>query len=40
MYVDYRALYAVIVKNTYSLPDIEDLFGQFNGAKVFSKIDL
>jgi hypothetical protein len=37
--VDYRALYAATTKNKYLLPDIEDLFDQLNGAKVFSKID-
>jgi len=38
--VDYRGLNAVTIKNKYPLPRIEDLFGQLNGAKVFSKIDL
>jgi hypothetical protein len=28
------------VWNKYSLPNIEDLFDQLNGAKVFSRIDL
>jgi hypothetical protein len=40
MYVDYRTLNDVTVKNKYPLPRIEDLFDQMRGAKVFSKIDL
>src|SRR3954466_15620163 len=38
--VDYRKLNAVIVKNKYPMPLIEDLFDQLHGARVFSKIDL
>jgi hypothetical protein len=40
LYADYRALNEVTVKNKYSLPRIDDLFDQFCGACVFSKIDL
>jgi hypothetical protein len=40
MYVDYRSLNDVTVKNKYMLPLIEDLFDQMRGARVFSKIDL
>jgi hypothetical protein len=40
MCVDYRSLNEVTIKNKYSLPQIEDLFDQMRGAKVFSKIDL
>jgi hypothetical protein len=40
LYVDYRRLNEVTIKNKYPLPKIEDLFDQLNGAKVFSKIDL
>ena len=40
MVVDYRALNEVTIKNKYPLPMINDLFGQLQGAKVFSKIDL
>jgi hypothetical protein len=40
MYVDYRTLNDVTVKNKYPLPRIEDLFDQMRGARVFSKIDL
>jgi hypothetical protein len=40
MCVDYRALNEVTIKNKYPLPRIEDLFDQFKGARVLSKIDL
>jgi len=40
MYVDYRSLNEVTIKNKYPLPRIEDLFDQLRGARVFSKIDL
>jgi hypothetical protein len=40
MYVDYRSLNEVTIKNKYPLPRIEDLFDQMKGAKTFSKIDL
>ncbi|PKA62512.1 RNA-directed DNA polymerase like [Apostasia shenzhenica] len=38
--VDYRELNKVTVRNKYSLPRIDDLFDQLQGATVFSKIDL
>jgi hypothetical protein len=38
--IDYRSLNEVTIKNKYPLPQIEDLFDQMRGAKVFSKIDL
>ena len=38
--IDYRQLNKVTVKNKYPLPQIDDLFDQFKGAQVFSKIDL
>ena len=38
--VDYRPLNEVTVKNKYPLPDINILFDQLAGAKIFSKIDL
>src|SRR5436190_14628778 len=38
--VDYRPLNKVTVKNKYLLPDINILFDQLAGARVFSKIDL
>ena len=38
--VDYRQLNRVTIKNRYPLPRIDDLFDQFRGARVYSKIDL
>jgi hypothetical protein len=38
--MDYRSLNEVTIKNKYPLPRINDLFDQFEGASVFSKIDL
>jgi hypothetical protein len=38
--VDYHSLNKVTIKNKYPLPNINDLFDQLKGAKVFSKIDL
>jgi hypothetical protein len=40
LFVDYRPLNAVTIKNKYTLPRIDVLFDQLAGAKVFSKIDL
>ena len=40
MYIDYRKLNKAIVKNRYPLPRIDDMFDQFQGASVFSKIDI
>jgi hypothetical protein len=37
LYVDYRALNEVIVKNKYPLPRIDDLFDHLLGACVFSR---
>lgn len=37
---DYRQLNQVTMKNKYPLPQIDELFDQLCGAKVFSKIDL
>jgi uncharacterized membrane protein len=38
--VDYHALNEVTVNNKYPLPRIDDLFDQFRGACVFSKIGI
>ncbi|KAL4291663.1 hypothetical protein GQ457_14G020350 [Hibiscus cannabinus] len=38
--IDYRKLNKLTIKNKYPLPRIDDLFDQFQGASVFSKIDL
>jgi hypothetical protein len=40
MCVDYRTLNKVTMKNRYPLLQINDLFDQLSGAKVFSRIDL
>jgi len=40
LYIDYRQLNKVTIKNRYPLPHIDDLFDQLRGAAVFSKIDL
>ena len=40
LYIDYRELNKVMVRNKYPLPRIDDLFDQLQGACVFSKIDL
>jgi hypothetical protein len=40
MFVDYRSLNEVTIKNKYPLPRIEDLFDQMKGVSVFLKIDL
>ena len=38
--VDYRPLTKKTIKNKYPLPNINELFKQLKGAKVFSKLDL
>jgi hypothetical protein len=40
LYVDYRQLNAVTIKNKYPLPHIDILFDQLEGAQVCSKNDL
>ncbi|KAG8500938.1 hypothetical protein CXB51_002868 [Gossypium anomalum] len=40
MCINYRQLNKLTVKNKYSLSRIDDLFDQFRGASVFSKIDI
>jgi hypothetical protein len=40
LWVDYRALNEVTIKNKYPLPRIDDLFDQLYDACVFSKIGL
>jgi hypothetical protein len=40
LYVDYRPLNAVTIKNKYPLRHIDILFDQLAGAQLFSKIDL
>lgn len=40
IYIDYRELNRLIIKNTYMLPQREDLFDEIKDTSVFSKIDL
>ena len=40
MYMDYRQLNKVKMKNKYPLSRIGDLFDQLQGESLFSKIDL
>ncbi|GJW84200.1 putative reverse transcriptase domain-containing protein [Tanacetum coccineum] len=40
IYIDYRELNKLTVKNCYPLPRIDDLFDQLHGLSVYSKIDL
>ncbi|GJZ71824.1 putative reverse transcriptase domain-containing protein [Tanacetum coccineum] len=40
MFIDYRELNKLTIKNRYPLPRINDLFDQLQGARYFSKIDL
>ncbi|GJX79916.1 putative reverse transcriptase domain-containing protein [Tanacetum coccineum] len=40
MYIDYKELNKLTVKNRYPLPMIDDLFDQLQGLRFFSKIDL
>ena len=40
LFIDYRQLNRVTVKNRYPLPRINDLFDQLRRARVHSKIDL
>ncbi|GJX71152.1 putative nucleotidyltransferase, ribonuclease H [Tanacetum coccineum] len=40
MYIDYREMNKLTVKNRYPLPKIDDLFDQLQGSSTYSKIDL
>ena len=38
--IDYQQLNKMTIKNQYHLPRADDLFDQFRGSTIFSKIDL
>ena len=40
LFIDYRKLNELTVKEQYPLPKITDIFNQLHGAKIFSQIDL
>ncbi|TYK29096.1 DNA/RNA polymerases superfamily protein [Cucumis melo var. makuwa] len=40
LYINYRQLNKVTIRNKYPLPHIDDLFDQLRGAALFSKIDV
>jgi hypothetical protein len=40
LYVDYRPLNAITIKNKYPLPRIDIIFDQLVGVRVFSKVDI
>ena len=40
LYIDYRQLNKLTIKNKYLLPRVYDFFDQLKGASIFSKIDL
>jgi len=40
IYINYRNLNKVKIKNKYPLPRIDDLFDQLKGEIMFSKIDM
>jgi hypothetical protein len=40
LYVNYRGLNKIIIKNRHSLPLIEKTLNRFSGAAVYTKLDL
>ena len=39
MYIDYRALNKITIKNSSPLPRIDDMMDQLEKARVFTKLD-
>ena len=40
LYIDYKKLNKVMIKNRYPLPRVDNLYDQLKGVTDFSKIDL
>ena len=40
LYIDYRVLNNITIKDRYTLPLINELYNRFQGVKIFSKLDL
>lgn len=39
-YVDYRVLNSIIVRDTFLIPTIDELFGELHGSRFFTKLQL
>ena len=40
LYIDYRQLNKMTIRNKYPLPRIDELFDQLGGLRYFSKVDM